>query len=298
MQPAKEKPQLSQSDLPYFNNFISSFAGDERAKYGNIRGNINNQVASILIESGLDNVRFEKEIGMLGIPQSIKDKAINLASKFFDCKIKNEVENFKSAVGGKDFQNSVSTKNLTILFERYLKREISKNVLYDLIDQAPTENRIKELAKQGLVSESIKASLISGPAKASAKIYVESMTGLFLVPTVNTAAAVAPAKPSTAAKPFKLKTSQISNHYAGLLQNGVVKVRRSSTEYVPVREPGGAVNVGYRVAEEAKILNQPCKVGVMLAANSGLPGGALGKRPDAVTEEDLRDENPGRVNLG
>lgn len=64
---------------------------------------------------------------------------------------------------------------------------------------------------------------------------------------------------------------------------GKMKVMRGESGWRVIHNPGGAVNVGADLVRE----DPTCKVGVMIAANSGLPGGALGHRPGKIKREDL-----------
>lgn len=81
----------------------------------------------------------------------------------------------------------------------------------------------------------------------------------------------------TSAQSFKKEKNEIKQLYKNL------PILRNSTEYKVVAAHGGAVNVGYHLS---KIPNS--KVGIMIASNSGLPGGALGKRPSNVTARDMK----------
>lgn len=88
-----------------------------------------------------------------------------------------------------------------------------------------------------------------------------------------------PAK-STEATFVKFVGNQVDDLYRDL------PIRRDNSDYRMTSDriaQGGAVNVGREIVER----NPHAKVGVMIAANSGLPGGALGKRPGAVTPADL-----------
>jgi hypothetical protein len=64
------------------------------------------------------------------------------------------------------------------------------------------------------------------------------------------------------------------------------KTLRAEDEAKSVLRPedeGGAVNIGAEVAKT----DPDAKIGIMIAANSGLPAGALGYRPDEISERDL-----------
>jgi hypothetical protein len=82
---------------------------------------------------------------------------------------------------------------------------------------------------------------------------------------------------------FMWKENEVRSQYQTLQENGQIEVRRQISDFREMSCPGGTVNVAYEIKQKDKDV----KIGIMIAANSGLPGGALGKRPDAVTIKDV-----------
>jgi hypothetical protein len=97
-------------------------------------------------------------------------------------------------------------------------------------------------------------------------------------PTVNTPNA--PQITPILNKHFKISGNDINKLYASLTPMRSDVTHRVQKDLVA---RAGAVNIGKEIIDS----NPSAKVGVMIAGNSGLPGGALGSRPDAVTEADL-----------
>lgn len=81
---------------------------------------------------------------------------------------------------------------------------------------------------------------------------------------------------------FKWNNNEIESNYKDLMINKKIYVHRNETDFIEKVDRGGVANVGYDCS-----FYPNSKVGVMIAANSGLPGGALGKRPDHITKKDL-----------
>lgn len=260
-------------NITLYNQFMKEFSGSEKAEYKKIVGKANNLVSSVFIKNFGNEELFNNNIRALPIEDSLKDKAIDVGSKYF--KIHFKVEEFKQAVGGEKFANSNNTLQVAKLYEEYLLGIINKEQLYNQINAAPKEQ-------------------ISGPAKAKAKEFITSISEEAITPLltpietpietpVETPVATTAAT-TTAAQKFQWNADEIKANYKKLIQDNKIKVRRMSTGFIEIKNPGGAVNIGYQVA----LKNPDAKIGIMLAANSGLPGGALGKRPNDVHPKDLK----------
>lgn len=72
---------------------------------------------------------------------------------------------------------------------------------------------------------------------------------------------------------FKWQNDEIRSNYSDLVNSKKIKINRQETNFVEEIDSGGAVNIGYHYSSSPN-----AKIGVMLAANSGVPGGALGKK--------------------
>ena len=258
-------PNLSNEDIPLYNHFMQEFSGSTNAKYKNIIGKVNKLVSSVYIECLGNKELFDNKIQALPIEDSLKDKALLLGNKYFA--IYSKIQEFKIGVGGLEFATSNNTLELAKLYELYIEGTIDRKQLYDLIDSAPKTQ-------------------ISGPSKANAKRFIkekEDTEALTLLPT-SKLEIVADKPTTTAAHKFQWNSSEINENYKKLSQDNKIKVRRSTTGFIDIKNFGGAVNVGYQITQQ----NPDAIIGIMLAGNSGLPGGALGKRPNAVTAEDLK----------
>lgn len=80
---------------------------------------------------------------------------------------------------------------------------------------------------------------------------------------------------------FSLKTNgEVHNLYASKKS---LRNEDLAKNYLTLTNAGGAVNIGAEIAKK----DPNAKIGVMIAANSGLPAGALGYNPDEISERHL-----------
>jgi hypothetical protein len=79
---------------------------------------------------------------------------------------------------------------------------------------------------------------------------------------------------------FSLNPEGIQQLYK---QKLVIRTESEAALFEEVKDRGGVANVGYQIKQK----DAQARVGIMIAANSGLPGGALAFRPNAITENDL-----------
>lgn len=79
---------------------------------------------------------------------------------------------------------------------------------------------------------------------------------------------------------FSLNPEGIQQLYK---QKLVVRTESEAALFEEIKDRGGVANVGYQIKQK----DAEARVGIMIAANSGLPGGALAYRPNAIIEDDL-----------
>ena len=109
--------------------------------------------------------------------------------------------------------------------------------------------------------------MFQSSAKSNAKKYLQSIEIREEKSTTTTSQVIA----------FKLTPKEVLSQYQNL------KCLRQDTSFQIQKDVGGAVNVGYSTIQK----NPQAKIGVMIAANSGLPGGALGQSGHKITSKDL-----------
>lgn len=118
-----------------------------------------NAVATVykqFLDHHIDLKQLQKNVSQIA---NVEKKIITEASNFIEDavvkEIKNKSDEFRFALGGKNFQNSAQTTAMTELYTSYLKGEVTINQLYTKIDRARVDPTIKENSKailKGLLS--------------------------------------------------------------------------------------------------------------------------------------------------
>jgi hypothetical protein len=160
------------------------------------------------------------------------------------------------------------------LSEPIFKETVGKKLYEKIIDITHIEN--KQICSINKTAERIRRELenILSKSKLNLKKATDHSENT-IIPSGNI-------EKTKDCKYFIWKSDQIKSNYENLFYSGKITIQREGSDFSFIQDSGGAANVGYIKSQEPH-----AKVGVMIAANSGLPGGALGRRPHSINESDI-----------
>lgn len=216
------------------------------------------------------NEGMTKEFLFLNIDHiKVSDLERNKVKQFVERE--DRVEKFRNVLGGEDYKYSTTTTNLADLYRCYLQNIVRK----DELTVAIKAREIPDECKNDILAfiDDQDAEIIENRNHPN----IPSSTRVCSTPT--------PAKLTQA-----VKHTSTSDSIASIYKDKP-QIRKAESAFIYKYMPaiGGAGTAANKIYELYKNLPD-CKVGVMLAANSGQPGGKVGQELDKgqpITEEQL-----------
>lgn len=247
------------------NAFLKEFTLSEKATIKTVEGEKNKKILEIFLKNFSDIKGYRQEIKCCDLgPSELKEKALTLGTKHL------KLHRFKYYIGGKENYDSFSTKKLAGIYSKYLTKTSTKEETFTAFDKSHVNEAATAAAKAYLSAEGVKAQ----PAK-SRPISTPKKTG---TPPI--------ALNIPEAKLVKLNdTKDVYSQKIPMRTSQEFTAGVDGNSFNSVTDAGGAANVGADIYKN----NPNAKIGVMIAGNHGLFGGALGKeaKQGKVEENDL-----------